>query len=214
MSIWEVSVSWSIYLHTAISEQSQSTACQTKAVYTPAERHAENQYISTLKSNACNPVSIYPYSDPAKMGLFKSRKSKHTNQSVSTSSAEHSPRQLSSPQSEPYNTNQRNLSASNLSTTSTLTDAPVDKPSRPAAPTGMTSYEAFMYHARLDAERSEARQKAQEHAWRVAAERRRESNMWPADPWRGGFGPRGNGGANICGGQSVEGWLRGNGLKK
>jgi hypothetical protein len=148
------------------------------------------------------------------MGLFKSRKPKHNNQSVSTSSAEHSPRQSSSPQNEPYSTHQRNLSASNLSTTSTLTDALADNPSRPAAPTGMTSYEAFMYHARLDAERTEARQKAQEHAWRVAAERRTESNMWPADPWRGGFGPRGRDGANICGGQSVEGWLRGNGLKK
>ena len=147
------------------------------------------------------------------MGLFKSRKSKNNSQSASTSSAEHSPQQPS-PQNEPYSTHQRNLSTSNLSTTSTLTDAPADKPSRPAAPTRMTSYEAFLNHARLDAERSEARQRAQEHAWRVAAERRRESNMWPADPWRGGFGPPGRGGVNIYGGQSVEGWLRGNGLKK
>jgi hypothetical protein len=148
------------------------------------------------------------------MGLFKSRKSNRSNQPASTSSVEQSPRQSSSPQNDPYSTHHRNLSTSNLSTTSTLTEAQTSKAARPAPPTGMTSYEAFLYQARLDAERSEARQKAQEHAWRVAAQRRRESNMWPADPWRGGFGPQGRSGANIYGGQSVDGWLKGNGLRK
>ena len=78
----------------------------------------------------------------------------------------------------------------------------------------MTSYEALVYQARQDEERGEARQKAQAHAWKVAAQRRKESNMWPADPWRGGFGPHGKGGVDVCGEQGVEVWLRGNGLKK
>lgn len=76
----------------------------------------------------------------------------------------------------------------------------------------MTSYEAFLYHAREDEERREARRKAQEHAWRVAAQRRAQSNMWPEDSWRGGFGPPSRG-RDICDG-GVEGWLRGNGLRK
>lgn len=153
------------------------------------------------------------------MGLFKSRNPKptHTHQSpVSTSSDEQSPRQ-SSTQTQPqtYTTQQRNLSTSNLSTTSTLADEQTSKAARPEPLTRMTSYEAFLYHARLDAERSEARQKAQEHAWKMAAKRRAESNIWPSDPWRGGFGPPvSRGGPCGAGGQGVEGWLRQNGMKR
>lgn len=179
----------------------QSTACQTKAVYTPPRRHAEIR--SKINS---------------KMGLFKSRKSKH-NQSASTSSTEQSPSQSSSQsqtQQQIYTTHRRNLSTSNLSTTSTLTDEQTkpsqnNQPTRPQSPARMTSYEAFLYHAQLDERRKEERRKAQEHAWKVAAQRRAQSNMWPVDSWRGGFGPPSRG--TDVGGQAVEGWLRGNGLR-
>lgn len=78
----------------------------------------------------------------------------------------------------------------------------------------MTSYEAFLNHARIEEERREARQKAQEHAWKVAAQRRRESNNWPVDPWRGGFGPPVSGRGRDISGQGIEGWLRQNGMKR
>jgi hypothetical protein len=151
------------------------------------------------------------------MGLFKFHKSKptHNPQSTSTSSAEQSPRQSSAAsQPQTYSTLQSNPSTSNLSTTSTLTDAPTSKTSRSGPVTYMTSYEAFVHHARIEEERKEARQKAQEHAWKAAAQRRRESNMWPVDPWRGGFGPPVSArGRDTCG-QGAEGWLRQNGMKR
>lgn len=145
------------------------------------------------------------------MGLFKSLKSKSKHASSTPSSNEQSPRQSSStPHNQTYATHQRNVSTSNLSSTSTLTDAQTSKLSQPSPPSHMTSYEAFLYQARLDAERKEA----QEHAWKVAAQRRLDSSMWPSDPWRGGFGPpvqkRGGG----VGGHSVEGWLASNGLRR
>ena len=147
-----------------------------------------------------------------KMGLFKSLKSNRKRASSSPpSSTEQSPRQSSSnAQTQAYTTHQRNVSTSNLSTTSTLTDTQTSKQSRPAPPSRLTSYEAFLYQARLDVERKEA----QEHAWRVAAQRRQDGSMWPSDPWRGGFGPpvpkKGGG----VGGNGVEGWVAATGLRR
>jgi hypothetical protein len=143
------------------------------------------------------------------MGLFKSMKSKSKDASA-PSSAEQSPRPSSSstPQKQTY-THQGNVSTSNLSSTSTLTDSKDSKPSPPAAPKRMTSYEVFLHNARLDAERKEA----QEHAWKVAAQRRQDSSM-SSDPWRGGFGPPVPGRRGGAGGRSVEGWLASNGLRR
>lgn len=165
------------------------------------------------------------------MGLFshKKRSSKPT------------PSSSSSPQSTPSTsrpatiTAHPNTSTSNLSTTSTLLNAPVKPTSqRPNLAPRQTSYEAFLHHARLDAERSAAVQ--QQQAWKEAEKRRQmgSGRPWPEDPWRGGFGPpaaaassntervcRGNTGREVWGvsasqvGRADVGeWLRGNGLSR
>ncbi|KAH8648320.1 hypothetical protein BGZ60DRAFT_534997 [Tricladium varicosporioides] len=128
-------------------------------------------------------------------------------------------------------------SSSNLSTTSTL--LPENLPKRNSAHSNADSYEAFLSRAREEERRRDARRAQEEQmvrAW-IAAEQRRVAdvqrrNPWPADPWRGGFGPSVNEakgdpvgwrrkkadrnvreGGNVKGfGIGVKGWLGQNGL--
>ena len=141
------------------------------------------------------------------MGLLKSLKAKTKHASSASSTNASSGQQSSSSQENPnYSTHQRNVSSSNLSTTSTLTEFRTSNPSRPSPPSRMTSYEAFLHQAQID----EDKKAAQARAWKVAAQRRSDNSMWPATPWTGGFGmPYSNG----VGGQRVEGWLASNGMR-
>jgi hypothetical protein len=125
------------------------------------------------------------------MGLFKistSRKGKNQSSSSSTTDP---------PQQNAYTTHHERISTSNLSTISTLAE---QTPARPEL-ARLTSYEAFIRQAQIDAQRKETR----EYAWRVAAQRRMDES---SRPWTGGFAPK------RVGGQGVERWLKGNGLRK
>lgn len=130
------------------------------------------------------------------MGLFKSRSSKSkrastttstSTQSSTSSNARQSDLQPSQQHPEQYGQQHDNSSLSNLSTTSTLHDPPPQK-TRPAPPARLTSYEAFVYEAQQAERERLEREDRIARAWAKAAERRR-STAWPADPWRGGFGP-------------------------
>ncbi|KAH6665180.1 hypothetical protein B0J14DRAFT_606631, partial [Halenospora varia] len=128
-------------------------------------------------------------------------------------------------------------SSSNLSTNSTLLP---ENPSKwNSAHSNADSYEAFLSRAREEERRRDERRAQEEQmvrAW-IAAEQRRiadaqRRNPWPADPWRGGFGPNVNDskgdpvgwrrkkpdrsareGGNVRGfGIGVKGWLGQNGL--
>lgn len=159
------------------------------------------------------------------MGLFKSRSSKSKQGSTTTSTSTQSgtnsrhpdtePSQESSTQQQEYHHD--NSSLSNLSTTSTLQDPPPPK-------ARLTSYEAFVQQAQQAERERLEREDRIARAWVKAAERRR-SAAWPADPWRGGFGPpaRETYGAGIGGmaprripagdeGRGVRAWLGQNGL--
>jgi hypothetical protein len=129
------------------------------------------------------------------MGLFKKSKS------------------LAKPKSSPstststYETQQRNISTSNLSTTSTL--IPTTTSSRPNKPTRTTSYEAFLSHAEENEAKWQEKLEKEERmarAW-AAAQQRREAGRG-GDPWRGGFGPPAVGTQP----QGVRDWLGQNGL--
>jgi hypothetical protein len=203
------------------ARSSQSTSCrQPKArLYASHASHASLKFAASKQAPTSKPgvpfiSSITPkphrsiiYPKRTKMGLFKSLKSKSKHTSSTPSSNGQSPRKSSAERNQTYATHQRNVSTSNLSSTSTLTEAQTSKPSRPSPPSRMTSYEAFLYQSRIEAEKKEAR----EHAWKVAAQRRLDSSMWPAAPWSGGFGSPVS---RSVGGRSVEGWLASNGLRK
>ncbi|PVH71291.1 hypothetical protein DL98DRAFT_660716 [Cadophora sp. DSE1049] len=167
------------------------------------------------------------------MGLFKSRSSKSkrgstttstSTQSSSISNSRHPDTQSSQePRTQQHEYHHDNRSLSNLSTTSTLQDPPPPR-TRPAPPTRLTSYEAFVRQAQ-EAERERLeREDRIARAWMKAAERR-SSAAWPADPWRGGFGPPARetygGGMGGMGprrvaaadeGSGVRAWLGQNGL--
>lgn len=163
------------------------------------------------------------------MGLFKSRPNKSkreptttSTQSSSNANPRHPDPQPSHVHQEQYQNHHDNSSLSNLSTTSTLQDPPLQK-SRPLPPARLTSYEVFVYQAQQAERERIEREDRIARAWAKAAERRR-STAWPAYPWRGGFGPpardthRGMGGMTPrtvpAGdeGRGVRSWLGQNGL--
>ena len=86
----------------------------------------------------------------------------------------------------------------------------------------MTDYEAYIHDSTQQQLATEAAQKERIAHALYTVEKRRKSNHWPQDPWRGGFGPSANDDWMIAqnmrrieGGDSgVRAWLGRNGLTR
>jgi len=170
------------------------------------------------------------------MGLFGSRsrksggKEKHKRDSpFPTIDAQSAAARAQSPEptTEPrMSQNHPNTSSSNLSTSSTLRDTPHTprETTLSSLSTCPTSYEAFVQDSRESEQRRKAKDEQMQKAWKVAAERRRQNELWPQDPWRGGFGPPGSGRHSRCGegtmtprregSTGIQGWLKQNSLSR